>query len=165
MSVAALEALRARCRLSIGVPELQQAFLHRSYVHEHADGLESNDRLEFLGDAVIELVVREHLCGRYPTHREGELTQRKAALVSDDRLADNARTLALDRCLFLGNGEEETGGRDRDSILAAAFEALTAVVFLCEGYERARRFLLEHLHLDPASGIPGVEGHRPGAEG
>ena len=150
MSLAGLEALRERCHLRIEVLVLQRAFLHRSYVHEHADHLESNDRLEFLGDAVIELVVREHLFRQHPTHSEGALTQRKAAIVSDDRLADNARTLGLDRCLFLGKGEEETGGRNRDSILAAAFEALTAVVFLHEGHERTRDFLLEHLHLDPA---------------
>ena len=153
MSLAELESLKNRLQLTIEVTELQKAFLHSSYVHESPDGLESNDCLEFLGDAVIELVVRDYLLRRFPTGSEGELTQRKATIVSGSALADNARALGLERCLFLGNGEEETGGRHRNSILAAAFEALTAVVFLHEGYERTQHFLIEHLNLESAQGM------------
>ena len=147
-TTAAIAILKDKLGLSMELAELERAFLHSSFIGEHSECGKSNERLEFLGDAVIELAVREHLFERFPEENEGALTQRKAARVSDVQLARHAQALGLDQCVFLGKGAEETGGRATTSILAGAFEALAGVVFLCEGYPRAKRFVCEHLSLD-----------------
>ncbi len=143
----ALRALRARLGLDIALEELKQAFLHSSYVNEQPaeEGLVANERLEFLGDAVIELAVSEHLYRKFPKYSEGELTKIKSVVVSGPVLAEKARALGLGECLFLGVGEEESGGRERDSILSDTFEALIGLVFLKWGYRRASRFALRFL--------------------
>ncbi|HHW13432.1 MAG TPA: ribonuclease III [Firmicutes bacterium] len=120
---------------------LQQAFVHRSYTHERG-GEPDNERLEFLGDAVLGLVVCEELYRRHPDWREGELTRRKALLVSRRTMAGLAARLGLGPLLQLGRGEEETGGRQRPSVLGNALEALIGCLYLHGGYERAKRFIL-----------------------
>jgi len=143
----ALRALRDRLRLDIPLEELKQAFLHSSYVNEQPPekGLVANERLEFLGDAVVELAVSEYLYKKFPKYSEGELTKIKSVVVSGPVLAEKARELGLGECLFLGVGEEESGGRERDSILSDTFEALVGLIFLKWGYRRASRFVLRFL--------------------
>jgi len=145
MSRVEIEALKSRLKLDIDPADLERAFLHSSYVNESPDKLDSNERLEFLGDAVIDLAVSSYLFCRFQARSEGELTKIKSVVVSGPVLAEKAKELGLDRCLLLGKGEAEAGGRQRGSILAAAFEALVGVLFSCQGYEPARRFVLEQL--------------------
>jgi ribonuclease-3 len=117
---------------------LREALRHPSFANEHPDAGESNQRLEFLGDAVVGLVVAEMLCTRFPTAREGDLTRWRAAIVSEQPLADAARRLKLDALLELGRGEELVGGRHRPSVLADAFEAVVAAAFVDGGLDAAR---------------------------
>ncbi len=125
---------------------LRQALTHRSFVYDHAgDGRESNERMEFLGDSVLGLVVNEHLYKTFPNNREGSLTQMKSLLVSEAVLAKIARTMNLGAFLYLSDAEAESGGRDRSSILADAFEAVIAAIYLDGGLEPARRFCEERL--------------------
>ena len=129
---------------------LRRAFVHRSYLNEHKDSkLESNERLEFLGDAVLELVVTEYLFSNYP-NPEGELTNWRSALVKGEMLAKIARQLELGEYLFLSHGEEKSGGREKDYLLANTFEALIGVIYLELGYAEAKKFISEYLlvHLE-----------------
>ena len=120
---------------------LRSAFVHRSYLNEHRDSkLESNERLEFLGDAVLELVVTEYLYINYP-NPEGELTNWRSALVKGEMLAKIARELELGEYLFLSHGEMKSGGRDKDYLLANTFEALIGVIYLELGYEKSKSFI------------------------
>lgn len=135
-----LKELAAR----LGIPEkdlslLKQALTHSSYSHEV--GGESNERLEFLGDSVLSLVISEYIYKRFPRKTEGELSKWRASLVNSGTLAVIARRLNLGQYLLLGAGEEKSGGRDRDSLLADATEALLAVIYLCEGWDRVRAFI------------------------
>ncbi len=142
-----LERLRERLGLEeLTLEELERPFRHSSYVNEQPPGLESNERLEFLGDAVIELAVAEHLFKNYPERTEGELTKIKSVVVSGSVLAEKARELRLDQCLLLGHGEEESGGRSNSKLLGDAFEALMGLIFALYGYERAARLILKLLH-------------------
>jgi ribonuclease-3 len=121
---------------------LLEALTHRSYVHEHpAPGVVSNERLEFLGDAVLALVSAHLLFELFPDAPEGELTAMRAALVRASTLADLARRLDLGPALRLGRGEEVTGGRQRDLLLASALEAVIGAVYREGGLEAARQFL------------------------
>lgn len=122
---------------------LEQALTHKSYVNEvKAKGSQDNERLEFLGDAVLSLVISDVLAGAYPESTEGELSKKKARLVSEAVLAGVARRLALGRVLRLGRGEELTQGREKPSLLADALEALIAAIYLDGGLEAARAFTL-----------------------
>jgi ribonuclease-3 len=114
------------------------AVTHKSWVNEHrGEGAEDNERLEFLGDAVIDLVVSEYLMSRFPQAREGDLSKLRAAVVDEAGLASMARTLALGEFLRLGRGEELTGGREKTSLLADAMEAVIAAIFLDGGLAAA----------------------------
>lgn len=139
--------LQQRC--GINMPHLSllnTALTHPSYAFENrANPVESNQRLEFLGDAVLGLVVAEFLYRRFPNKTEGELTRMRAALVCEPTLAQVARKLDLGRYLLLGRGEELSGGRERPSILADVFEALCGAICLDAGLEAARKFILKHL--------------------
>lgn len=128
-------ALEERLQLRFAQPELGRAALtHKSYVNEHRDeGLADNQRLEFLGDAVIDLAVSHRLMERYPGANEGELTKRRALIVNEEGLARVARSLRLGELLLLGRGELRTGGADRASLLADAMEAVIAAVYLGGG--------------------------------
>ena len=117
---------------------LEQALRHASWCNEHATaGLEDNERLEFLGDAVLDLVVGHKLMTRYPQLREGELSVTRAQVVSEAGLSEVAGQLGLGDWLVLGKGEEKSGGRTKPSILADAFEAMLAAVYLDGGFAAA----------------------------
>ncbi|HEY4504370.1 MAG TPA: ribonuclease III [Candidatus Paceibacterota bacterium] len=121
---------------------LIQAFTHRSYLNEHKGfPLEHNERLEFLGDAVLELVVTEYLYTLYPNKTEGELTSIRAALVNTISLSKVANKIGLDNYLLLSRGEAKDKGRARAVIWANAFEALIGALYLDGGYNTSKRFL------------------------
>ncbi len=126
-------------------PLLLRALTHRSYAYENG-GLPNNERLEFLGDSVLGLVVTESLYREHPDLAEGQLAKLRAAVVNMRALADVARTFDLGGYVMLGKGEEATGGRDKASILADTLEALIGTVFLSVGIERAGDFV--HHHFD-----------------
>jgi ribonuclease-3 len=121
---------------------LETALTHSSFANEQS-GIEDNERLEFLGDAVLELCISEEGFRRYPSAHEGQLTRIRSQLVKEQSLAGMARGLKLDQYIRLGRGEELQGGRERDALLADAFEALLGAVFLDGGFEAARRTILE----------------------
>jgi ribonuclease-3 len=115
---------------------LRRALTHRSYLNENLDeNLKDNERLEFLGDAVLDFVVGAYLYRRFPEMDEGGLTSLRAALVRTKTLADFARQVGVGNCLRLGFGEEESGGRDRTPTLCAAFEAVVGAIYLDQGLE------------------------------
>ncbi len=125
---------------------LNTALTHPSYCAEFNQGnLPSNQRLEFLGDAVLALVVSDYLYHTYPEMDEGQLTRIKAISVSEPVLHSIAKKLGLGQYLLLGKGEERTGGRDRPSVLADAFEALVGAMFLDRGLQTTAEFVLKHL--------------------
>lgn len=121
---------------------LELALAHSSWANEQGRPEASNERLEFLGDAVLELCVSEEAYRRYPEADEGLLTKLRSRLVKTSTLAGVARGIGLDRRLMLGRGEEGQGGRERDSLLADALEALFGAVFLDGGFAEARRLVL-----------------------
>lgn len=121
---------------------LESAFTHRSFLNENRSlAREHNERLEFLGDAVLELVVTEFLYGKYPARPEGELTAYRAALVNTVSIADAASKLGMNEYLLLSRGEARDMGRARQIILANAFEALIGAIYLDSGYDSARKFI------------------------
>ena len=122
---------------------LRQALAHSSYLNENPGAFAlSNERLEFLGDAVIGMAVAGELYRLHPEWSEGELTEARSALVRGDTLARAAKSLRLGHYQYLGKGEEAAGGRERASNLAAAFEALVGALFLDQGYEAAHDFAI-----------------------
>ena len=123
---------------------LERALTHRSFANESRAGTGDNEKLEFLGDAVLDLVVGHHLMDAFPTLSEGELSVTRAQVVSEAGLSEVAAELGLGEFLRLGKGEERTGGRGKPSLLADAFEAVVAAVFLDGGFE-ATRDLVERL--------------------
>lgn len=121
---------------------LQNALAHSSYANEQwHDSLKSNERLEFLGDSVLGMVVAEHLYRNFPDRPEGDLTRMRADMVCEKSLARIAETLCLGDYLLLGNGEEQSGGRHRPSILADAVESVIAACFLDGGMAPAEQFI------------------------
>ncbi|MFZ5872203.1 MAG: ribonuclease III [Actinomycetota bacterium] len=142
----ALGALTRRLGLAIDPRLLERALTHRSYAYEHG-GLPTNERLEFLGDAVLGLVVTDALYRRHPDLPEGQLAKLRAAVVNMRALADVARGLDLGAHVRLGRGEETTGGRDKSSILADTLEAVIGAAYLDHGIDVARA--LVHRLVDP----------------
>ena len=138
--------LQAVLGLQVDADLLRQALTHRSYAYEHG-GLPTNERLEFLGDSVLGLVVTETLYRRHPDLPEGQLAKLRASVVNMRALAGVGRTLGLGDYLLLGRGEESTGGRDKSSILADTVEALLGAVYLDAGMEVATE--LVHRLVDP----------------
>ncbi len=134
---------------------LESALTHTSYLQDHQEGA-SNQRLEFLGDAVLQLVITEALYGAYPAEREGALSKRRAALTKGSFLVQLAREIGLPECLRLGAAEEAAGGRDKASALEDAFEALIGAVYLDSDLARARRVVLG-LYGDLAERLAGLE--------
>jgi len=121
---------------------LQQAFVHRSYINENkSSGLNHNERLEFLGDAVLELVITDFLYKKYSDKDEGSLTAYRSALVNADTCAEIARGIGMEEYLLLSKGESKDTGRARQYILANALEALIGAIYLDEGYDRAKNFI------------------------
>jgi ribonuclease III len=132
---AAIEAFAARWGLVFGdLSLLRMALTHRSYLNEHPElDWDDNERLEYLGDAVLDLLLGEHLYLSFPQAREGELTALRAALVRRSTLARFAEELELGEALFMGHGEIETGGRERAATLCGAFEAVVGAIYLDQG--------------------------------
>ena len=131
---------------------LKTALTHSSYLNENPEqSLECNERMEFLGDAILGSVIAEELYARFPDQQEGALTSMRANIVRGDTLAGAARRLELGCFLAMGTGESSTGGRDRNSNLAAAFEAVVGAIFLDRDYEAARTFCLSALAEEIAS--------------
>ena len=122
---------------------------HSSWVNESNNrDCQSNERLEFLGDAVIDAVIAQSLYEKYPDFTEGDLTKLRSNIVSGVSLAKVARELGLGNHLLLGKGEETSGGRNKDSNLANAFEALVGALFLDRGYSAASQFILQNLNIE-----------------
>lgn len=120
---------------------LETAITHSSYANERGKGMVSNERQEFLGDAVLSIVVSDYLYQRYHL-AEGDLTKLRASLVCEKSLCGFAKQLNLGSCLLLGKGEDQMGGAQRPSILADAFEAVIAAIYLDGGIDSAREFIL-----------------------
>lgn len=131
---------------------LKRALVHRSYLNENSKERESNERLEFLGDAVLELVVSNYLYHKYPSLPEGKLTSFRSAIVNTKTLASVAQQIELGNYLYLSRGEEAGGGRQNNSLLADTFEALLGAIYLDQGFNKARQ-LVEKLLLPLLPGI------------
>ena len=153
MDSPSLDELGERLGIALRDPEaIRQAFVHSSYFNENQQLVTGhNERLEFLGDAVIGLVVSRLLYDRFSDEDEGLLTARRAALVNRDALARLALRSGMDRYLLLGRGEAEAGGGSRPSLLAALFEAVAGAIYLVEGLPATRRWLL-HLFSEELDG-------------
>ena len=124
----------------------KQALTHSSYANEHRhEGLKDNERLEFLGDAVLEIISSEYLFYNYPDMAEGEMTKLRASIVCEPTLALCTHEISLGSYLFLGKGEERTGGRNRDSIVSDATEALLGAIYLDGGFASAKEFVLNFI--------------------
>lgn len=120
---------------------LDRALTHRSYLNEHPEALEDNERLEFLGDAVLDFLVGAWLYNQFPEKAEGELTRLRSALVRTEQLALFAMDIDLGSVIHLGRGEEENGGRVRNAILCGAFEALVGALYIDSGMVEVNRFI------------------------
>ena len=128
---------------------LKQAMTHSSYANEHKMRIvENNERLEFLGDAILNLVVSQYLYKKYPNHPEGELTKIRAKVVCESSLAYAATKIDVGKYLLLGKGEEATGGRNRESILADAAEAIVGAIYMDSDFETTNSILLSNFELD-----------------
>ncbi|MEK7504008.1 MAG: ribonuclease III [Patescibacteria group bacterium] len=126
----------------INLKKLDLAFIHKSYCNEHP-GLPSNERLEFLGDSILSLLVSERLYVLFPTSPEGYLTARRSHLVQTTTLAQKSKDLGYDKLLKLSRGEEDSGGRQNIGLLANTFEAVLGALFLDSGIEASREYLRE----------------------
>lgn len=141
----------SRCEAAIGVTFtdrrfLVTAFTHRSYLNENRSAGEHNERLEFLGDAVLELAVTDYLYRNYPKQNEGEMTSYRAALVNYQTLGKIAADLGMNEFLLLSYGESKDTGRARQVILANTFEALIGAIYLDQGFSAAAAFIEKHLY-------------------
>ncbi len=124
---------------------LIRALTHRSYVNEHSQSIEDNERLEFLGDAVLDFIVGAWVFNRFPEMPEGNLTKIRSALVRNDHLAKFARKLDLGAALRLGHGESTTGGKNRDNLLGSVFEAIIGALYLDAGLDAVKEFVIPML--------------------
>lgn len=128
---------------------LQQAFVHSSYINENTGtALHDNQRMEFLGDSLLNFIVAGQLYYDFPDLPEGKLTEIRVSLVRQDKLAEKAASLKLGDFMLLGKGEDLSGGRNKRNNLADTFEALVAAIFLDQGIEAAKEFVLKHLSSD-----------------
>jgi ribonuclease III len=133
---------------------LKRALTHKSYANEQdATSIQNNERLEFLGDAVLELTISEFIMERYPESPEGELSKLRAAIVNESQLADLAKYYDLGQYLYLGKGEEQTQGREKNSLLADAYEAILGAVYIDRGFKKSVQIVRRHYSrlLDGAS--------------
>jgi len=145
MKARPIEELAKKLRLKIAPEVLEQALLHSSYSNEKNDPRGSNERLEFLGDAVIGLAVTSYLYKQYPDEDEGQLTKAKSVVVSRPMLTEKGKEIDLPKYLRLGKGEEANHGRERPNNIGNAFEALMGVIFLERGFSYAARFVMRYL--------------------
>lgn len=142
-----LNRFQARLGLKFSdVSLLEQALTHRSYLNEQVGDVgEDNERLEFLGDSVLDFLITDFLYRRFPEMPEGEMTRLRAALVRTETLAQLARERQLGAALRMGKGEEQSGGRDRRNILCDAYEALLGALYLDQGAAAVEQFVMPHL--------------------
>lgn len=131
---------------------LDIALTHRSLLNESGQNLESNERLEFLGDAVLSVIVSEHLYKQFPKAPEGDLTNLRSLLVKTESLAETAKEVQLNSLIKMSRGEADSGGRENSSLLADTIEAVIGAIYLDRGMEAARDFIKKHL----LSKIPGL---------
>jgi len=125
---------------------LDRVFIHRSFLNENKEKkIESNERLEFLGDAVLEIIVTKYLYEKYPKEPEGKLTAWRASLVNGKSLSESARKINMGELLYLSKGEEKTGGRERDLLLANSFEALIGAIYIEHGMKAVKNFIIDHI--------------------
>jgi len=124
---------------------LKQALTHRSYLNEHPSWGPHNERLEFLGDAVLELVVSEYLYKKFPEKSEGELTMLRASLININRLSQLARKLNLDKLVFLSRGELKQEGKAKSHILGNVVEAIIGAIYSDQGYQNCKKFIEKYL--------------------
>lgn len=142
--MSSLDALQTRIGYHFREPSLLLlALTHPSVAHELGSSLVHNQRLEYLGDAVLQLALSREIYDRYPAHDEGPLTKIRSQLVNQTSLAEQGRKLALGDHLVLSRGEQLSGGRERSSILADAYEALLGAIFLDGGFDAARTFIVD----------------------
>ena len=138
----ALDDFARQVGIAISNPSLiRRALTHRSYLNEHPDTLEDNERLEFLGDAALDFITAAWLYNRYPEMDEGGLTRLRSSLVRTEQLAAFAREMSMGENILLGKGEEASGGRDREALLCNAFEAFIGAVFLDSGLATVIKFM------------------------
>ncbi len=126
---------------------LEQALTHSSFAYEADASIENNEVLEFLGDSVLGFVLADFLCTAFPELNEGELSKMKSTMGSSSALHEFSQKIRLDKVIRLGKGEAKSGGRKKRSIMAGAYEALIAAIYLDGGIEELRRFLLDHFGL------------------
>jgi ribonuclease III len=158
-----VKGLEERLSFKFRDPSLALAAVtHKSWANEHRDENDGadNERLEFLGDAVVDLAVSHRLMDRYPLAQEGELSKLRALIVSEEGLARVARLLRLGDLLLLGRGEEMTGGREKSSVLADALEAVIGAVYLCGGLEAVLPIVDQHF----GEALAGVAEGRSGSD-
>jgi len=149
-NAAKLEKLKETIRVNFKNENLlKNAFIHRSYLNEHKNYKgSSNERLEFLGDSVLSIIVSFYLYSKLPDSPEGELTQLRASLVRTETLAKIAQKLLLGDYLFLSKGEEDSGGRGNSSMLANTFEALVGAIYLDQGFDTTEKFIYDTILRD-----------------
>jgi ribonuclease-3 len=142
-----VSGIKEKFNITFADPELLiTAFKHRSYLNiTNEERIASNERLEFLGDAVLDLVVTQYLYQKFPKRAEGQLSKIKSILVSKPVLAETASELSFGSLILINKGEEKTGGRQRQSILSDTFEALIGAIYLDKGLETASNFIHNHL--------------------
>jgi ribonuclease III len=163
-SIEAFQGFSQRLGIPFKDPSLlRRALTHRSYLNEHPDFVEDNERLEFLGDAVLDFLVASWLYHHFPEMAEGNLTRLRAALVGNAQLAEFARDLGAGEAMLLGKGEHDGGGRIRSALLGSIFEAVVGALYLDQGIDAVRSFvepmltrtvqqiLLDRLDIDPKS--------------
>jgi ribonuclease III len=127
------------------ISRLDQAFIHKSFANEHPErNLEDNERLEFLGDAVLDLIISHIIMEAFPRYSEGDLTKLRSSLVNEIKIAELSRDLELGNYLLLGKGEDSTKGRNKNSILADTYEAVVAAIYLDGGYKKTFKVLKKH---------------------
>src|SRR4030042_6953931 len=144
-----IENLSKKLGVKFNNPDLlQQAVTHRSYLNENRSyKLDHNERLEFLGDAVLELAITEHLYNNYP-NPEGEITAWRSALVNGDNLAKISKKMDVEKYLQMSRGEAKDTGRARQYLLANAMEAIIGAIYLDQGYDAAKKFVIDNIGTD-----------------
>lgn len=140
---------------------LTRALTHRSYLNENPESLEDNERLEFLGDAVLDFLVGAWLYNRFPEMPEGNLTRLRSALVRTENLAQFAESIELGPAMLLGHGESEGGGRERPALLCATFEALVGAIYIDQGIATVREFIEPKLEISSQAILKGNKDKDP----
>jgi ribonuclease-3 len=140
-------AKRLKLPFETNIHLLSRALTHRSYINEHSEALEDNERLEFLGDAVLDFTVGAWLYNHYPEMPEGDLTRMRSALVHTEQLAEFAAQIDLGNAMRLGHGEDQAGGRNRAALLCDTFEAVVGALYLAKGIDGVMDFIMPFINV------------------